>query len=136
MDFGEFLPVLISRATELAQRVLVGGAVFALAGAVALAARRAVRGLLKRTPLVAPVSRLTSQTTFYVCLIIGFVSALGTMGIDVSALVASLGLGGFDLGFALRDAISNLLAGILILYLPSLSGGRPGQSGNGGRRSP
>ncbi|MDA2930681.1 mechanosensitive ion channel family protein [Acidobacteria bacterium AH-259-O06] len=41
------------------------------------------------------------------------------MGIDVSALVATLGLGGFALGFALRDAISNLLAGILILiYRP------------------
>ena len=41
------------------------------------------------------------------------------MGINVSALVASLGLTGFTLGFALRDAISNLLAGVLILlYRP------------------
>jgi len=45
----------------------------------------------------------------------GAVAGLGTMGIDVSALVAGLGLTGFALGFALRDAISNLIAGALIL---------------------
>ena len=41
------------------------------------------------------------------------------MGIDVSALIAGLGLTGFALGFAFRDALSNLLAGVLIiLYQP------------------
>jgi small conductance mechanosensitive channel len=45
----------------------------------------------------------------------GAVTALGTLGINISALVASLGLTGFALGFALRDALSNLLAGVLIL---------------------
>jgi small-conductance mechanosensitive channel len=41
------------------------------------------------------------------------------MGVNVSALVASLGLTGFALGFALKDALSNLLAGALILiYQP------------------
>jgi small-conductance mechanosensitive channel len=38
---------------------------------------------------------------------------------DVSALVAGLGLTGFALGFACRDILSNLLAGTLILiYRP------------------
>jgi small conductance mechanosensitive channel len=45
----------------------------------------------------------------------GAVTALGTLGINVSALVASLGLTGFALGFALKDALSNMLAGVLIL---------------------
>ena len=48
--------------------------------------------------------------------ILGVVTALGTMNINVSALVAGLGLTGFALGFALKDAISNLLAGALILF--------------------
>lgn len=58
-------------------------------------------------------------------ILLGVVSALGTIGIDVSALVASLGLTGFALGFALRDALSNVLAGTLILiYRPFQIGDR------------
>ncbi len=49
-------------------------------------------------------------------LIFGFVTALGTLGINVSALVAGLGLTGFALGFAFRDALSNVLAGVMILF--------------------
>ncbi len=45
----------------------------------------------------------------------GVVTALGTLGLDVGALIAGLGLTGFALGFALRDIISNTLAGVLIL---------------------
>lgn len=52
-------------------------------------------------------------------LIFGAVSGLGTAGIDVSALVAGLGLTGFALGFALKDVISNALSGILVMiYKP------------------
>ena len=40
---------------------------------------------------------------------------LGTIGIDVMGLIASLGLVGFAVGFALKDAISNALAGVLLL---------------------
>lgn len=47
-------------------------------------------------------------------LLIGVITALGSMGININALVASLGLSGFALSFALKDALSNLLAGIMI----------------------
>ena len=49
-------------------------------------------------------------------IVLGLISAFGTLGIDVSGIVAGLGLTGFALGFALKDALSNLLAGILILF--------------------
>jgi len=57
--------------------------------------------------------------------VFGAITALGTLGIDVSALVAGLGLTGFALGFAFRDVLSNLLAGVLILlYRPFRRGDR------------
>ena len=46
----------------------------------------------------------------------GAATALGTMGVNVSALVAGLGLTGFALGFAFHDVLSNLLAGMLLLF--------------------
>lgn len=68
------------------------------------------------TTFFAQVSRI-----FFV--ILGLVTALGTIGINVSALVAGLGLTGFALGFALKDTISNILSGVLILlYRPFLVG--------------
>ncbi len=55
----------------------------------------------------------------------GAVTVLGTLGLDVTALVAGLGLTGFALGFALRDIISNTVAGVLILlYRPFHRGDR------------
>jgi len=65
------------------------------------------------------VLTLIAKTIHVILLIMGIISALGTLGIDVSAIVAGLGLTGFALGFALKDAISNILAGSLILiYRP------------------
>lgn len=59
--------------------------------------------------LIAEVARLG-------LLVFGVVTALGTVGVNVSALVAGLGLTGFALGFAFRDALSNILAGVLIVF--------------------
>ncbi len=65
------------------------------------------------------------RTAGSILLLFGVVTALGTIGINVSALVAGLGLTGFALGFALKDTISNLLSGILILmYRPFAVGDR------------
>ena len=64
-----------------------------------------------------------AQVSRMIFILFGLVTALGTIGINVSALVAGLGLTGFALGFALKDTISNILSGVLILlYRPFLVG--------------
>jgi small-conductance mechanosensitive channel len=62
------------------------------------------------------VLHLLAQIARTAVIVFGVVTALGTMGINVSALVAGLGLTGFALGFAFRDALSNILAGAMILF--------------------
>ena len=75
---------------------------------------------------IARVGRLT-------CVVLGVVTALGTVGVQVGALVAGLGLTGFALGFALKDIISNTLAGVLILlYKPFHRGDRIDVAGSAG----
>lgn len=64
----------------------------------------------------ATVLQLIASALKTTIIVVGVITALGTLGIDVTALVAGLGLTGFALGFALKDALSNLLAGILILF--------------------
>lgn len=64
---------------------------------------------------------------------VGAITALGTIGVNVTALVASLGLSGFALGFAARDMLSNLLGGMLILlYHPFRRGDRIAVAGSEG----
>lgn len=70
---------------------------------------------LKRHNLSPDLVRLVAQVSGIAVLVFGLVTALGTVGIDTAALVAGLGLTGFALGFALKDVISNFLAGFLIL---------------------
>jgi len=73
----------------------------------------------ERLKLDSHLTVLLARTSSITLLTFGFVTALGTLGINVSAIVAGLGLTGFALGFALKDTISNLLSGILILlYQP------------------
>lgn len=49
--------------------------------------------------------------------IIGFgaMSALGTIGVDVTAVIAGIGIAGVALGFALKDIVSNFTAGVMII---------------------
>lgn len=96
---------------------------FWVAGMVAqrILARFATRIDPQRQQVLSLLGQVAKSTL----LVIGFITALGTLGIDISALVAGLGLTGFALGFAFRDALSNLLAGVLILlYRPFQVGDR------------
>lgn len=105
---------------------------FALAGSI-------VRGIFRRAGARTNSQReailnLIGGVARVGLLIFGFVTAAGTLGINVSAMVAGLGLTGFALGFAFRDALSNVLAGIMILlYRPFTRGDRITVTGLEGR---
>src|ERR1043165_3822897 len=63
--------------------------------------------------------QVVGRTLSVAILLFGGITALGTIGINVSALVAGLGLTGFALGFGLKDILANLVSGLLILlYRP------------------
>ena len=94
---------------------------------LAIVVRKIIRKAGGTTGIDSSVVNLLARVANVGIWIVGLVTALGTVGIDVSAIVASLGLTGFAVGFALKDSISNLLSGVLILiYRPF----RVGQSIN------
>lgn len=114
--------------------IFAGLAVIVAFFIAAIMSRKLLRRLSARVqadkrPLVEPAG----ETVRYVVIAVGLISGLGTMGVDISALVAGLGLTGFALGFALRDAVSNLIAGVLILvYQPFGYGDKITVGGNSG----
>ncbi len=101
-------------------------------------AARLLRGGVQRfgrTRRLSPdVVNLMVQISEVGLMIFGVVTALGTLGINVGAMIAGLGLVGFALGFALKDLLSNFLSGFLILiYTPFIRGDHIAMGVNEGR---
>lgn len=96
--------------------------------------RRIVQRFGHTRRLSQDIVNLMTQMTETALLVFGIVTALGTLGIDIGAMIAGLGLVGFALGFALKDLLSNFLAGFLILvYNPFVRGDSITVAGNSGQ---
>jgi small conductance mechanosensitive channel len=90
--------------------------------------------IVERTRAHGPLGDLLARVARVGLVILGFVTALGTLGVNIMGIVAGLGLTGFALGFALKDSIANLLAGVMILlYRPFEVGDRIDVGGLAGR---
>ncbi len=99
----------------------VGAAIFVLLVFLLLSKviKPAINKISRSLYLESHITLLVSRITGIVLVMFGFVASLGVLGVNVSAMIAGLGLTGFALGFALKDTISNLLSGVLIsLYRP------------------
>ena len=99
--------------------VLFGVGIFLLFWLFSKVGQFMINNLLASKNPDANISRVISGIIKNIIMIIGFITALGTMGINVSAIVAGLGLTGFAFGFAFKDMLSNFISGILIfIYEP------------------
>ncbi len=61
-------------------------------------------------PLIASILR-------YSILIISVVAALGSFGIETTSIIAVLGAAGLAIGLALQGTLSNVAAGVMLLFL-------------------
>jgi len=114
------LKTLIQQVLIFTPRAVVGLLIFFCFWFVGTVIKRIIQRFGRKIgPIKKDVFNLIGQSVKGVLIIVGAVMALGRMGINVTALVAGLGLTGFALGFALRDVLSNSLAGALVLiYRP------------------
>jgi len=76
-------------------------------------ARLALRISLRRKVDATNFSFIETIVKFSL-FVVAAITALDSAGIKASALLTSLGIAGLTIGFAARDALSNLISGILI----------------------
>jgi Mechanosensitive ion channel len=113
------LEQLRDRLAANAPLYLQGLIIFLAFWLVAWIGRRLIALAAPRVKADTSVVLLLSRLCYYGVLIFGVVTALGTAGLDIRALVAGLGLTGFALGFALKDVLSNFVSGVMLLaYRP------------------
>lgn len=72
--------------------------------------------LLRRSRVDEMTADFAETMLKYGLLIVGAVQGLGAAGVNTAAVVASLGLAGLTVGFAARDALSNIISGLLIFW--------------------
>ena len=78
-----------------------------------------IKNILKGKNPAANISDVIASIIKNFIIIMGLITALGTVGVNVSAIVAGLGLTGFAFGFAFKDMLSNFISGIMIfIYQP------------------
>jgi len=66
---------------------------------------------------------LLADVAGWTLFLIGIITGLGTAGVNVMALVTGLGLVGLAISFAMKDVLSNMVAGVLVLLFRPYSRG-------------
>lgn len=69
------------------------------------------------------VVNLVLKVVYVIVLIIALLLILQKLGFDISALIASLGIGGLAVAFAAKDIIANFFASVMMLFDNSFSQG-------------
>nr|WP_315519437.1 mechanosensitive ion channel domain-containing protein [uncultured Campylobacter sp.] len=69
------------------------------------------------------VINLALKVIYVIVLIIALLLILQRLGFDISALIASLGIGGLAVAFAAKDIIANFFASVMMLFDNSFSQG-------------
>lgn len=106
---------MIAEVVTFLPQLIAGIIIFLLGWLFSRLARRWARRIAERVEAPAEVENLIIVTVHVGTLILALTVALATMGIKVYALLTGLGVGGLVVGFALKDIIENLLAGVLLL---------------------
>ena len=95
-------------------------ALIVIAGAYFLSKfiRKAVfKGIFHITKHDELVSRLLSNVAGYIVYLIALVMILDIFGVNTAGLVALVGATGIAIGLALKDTLSNVAAGVMLLFL-------------------
>jgi small conductance mechanosensitive channel len=120
---GNWIQSLLSQFSEqtvrFAPQFVVGVVILLAFLAVGRIVRIIVVHAFERARLDQNLITLISGIIHVSTYIFAVVTALGTMGVNIGALIAGVGLSGFAISFALKDGLANLVAGIsILLYRP------------------
>ena len=102
-----FMPRLLTAAA-----MLVAG--FIVAGWVERALRRLLGGVGHVDPTLKPILGAAAR---YTVVILTVIAALSQLGIQTASLLAVVGAAGLAVGLALQGTLSNIAAGIMLLWL-------------------
>jgi len=115
MDYNQFLENIYSYAPNIISSIIILFIFLIISKVV----KRAIERIFNSKKSNNAISKVLSNIVKNIIVIVGVITALGTLGVDVSAIVAGLGLTGFAFGFAFKDMLSNFISGVIVfIYEP------------------
>lgn len=104
----------ISAGADLAAAIVILVAGYMLAGW----AQRATRRVLDQSPRLDDTFKpFIANVVRYAILIFVVIAVLGRFGVQTASIIAALGVAGLAIGLALQGTLSNLAAGLMLLFL-------------------
>ncbi len=109
VDFGGLVEESLTSADWVRAGVIVVGAIV-----VAVIANRISRSVGDRTIGPGFASLLIARSIGYVIVLVGFIYALGGLGVRIGPLLGALGLGGLVLALALQGVVENFFGALIL----------------------
>jgi MscS family membrane protein len=112
-----FLPVVVQPGFSLVEGLLAVIAVTWLGLRLTTVARDVIRlGVIRRGQVTSlPVVDLAQQVAKIIVAILGLLTVLDVVGVNVTALVAGLGVGGIAVALAAQKTVENLFGGLTLI---------------------
>jgi len=125
----ELPPKLDARVDRYLLSLFIISLTFAGAEAVAALFRHYSKPVL--TPATFPVVGLTKSLAEFITFLVGGLILLDVMGINITPLLTTLGIGGLAVALALQDTLANFFAGIHIILSKQIRVGNRIKLGSG-----
>lgn len=103
-------------AAQLLANLVIGAATFFAYYLLWRVLDRLARLFSRRLPVDTTNKEFAFTVLKFTVLTLAVVNALAAVGVNTASLLASLGIAGLTIGFAARDALSNLISGLLIYW--------------------
>ena len=117
-EIGTFMETLAAWAAVAVPRIIGALVLLVVGWWIAARAQRAAAGLLNRQSRIdAMLSGLIASIVRYSILIVVVVAVLGQIGVQTTSILAALGAAGLAIGLAMQGTLSNIAAGMMLLWL-------------------
>lgn len=107
---------LLPLVTQWGLKVLGGILVFIIGLMVAKSVRSGMQKVFDRTEMEPTLEKFLSSLLYYLILAVVVVAALGMIGVETASVLAMLGAAGLAVGLALQGTLSNVAAGVMLLF--------------------
>ncbi len=115
-SINQLIEVGVSNVTTYLIRFIWVIVIIVIGGFVIKIVKKAIDKSLDKAKIEKSLKTFIESVVGFVLWIVILIIILANLGVDVSGLIAGLGVMGFIVGFALKDTLGNLASGFFILY--------------------